>query len=644
MTAIAISNNDMVYLHWHVPQKIEACLGFTVIRHDTKRNDAKPLPAMVGFPGAKRDAGKRFKTTNDWPVQKYAWKDVFAPRGGTYWYEIVPMIGTPGNLRPDPARAMRTNAVTLSPKHGSCKVFFNRGIISTQTIARALPEGKDGAPSLRALQDAIKKKDSPIRARLMGDLQAGVLSLLDRAQDHGSCYCALYELSDTVLVDHLTSLGKKKVHLVLSNAGEDSVEGAGDGDKTNIEVRNNLHEEGFDIADRILKKGYIGHNKFVVYQEGDTPTAVLSGSTNWTATGLCAQSNNAIVIESLELAGDYANYWKRLREDTEEAGEDRTKLQGPDFRAENIEENSTRALTDENGKKTGTVRVWFSPNTEQKTVPRPKKGTTPKKPIPTPPDLREVFTLIENAKQGVLFLAFIPGSPSIVTKLKEVYDDRLKNGKLFYLRGAATSPDPATMFRVELYHRTPKADEPVRAMQGARKAINGSGKVSSVAGIFATFAEWEAELYKLGHAVIHDKILVIDPFTDDSVVITGSHNLGYKASYSNDENMLIIRDDRSVASAYAAHVLDVYEHYRWRWKLQEPIRDEFDRLKAQYPKAKPGDLWRKAIDKVGPQVLKKTWQSLCPDDSWQDFYEKNRRFLAAETNFWSSFGGEGLVP
>ena len=171
-----------------------------------------------------------------------------------------------------------------------------------------------------------------------------------------------------------------------------------------------------------------------------------------------------------------------------------------------------------------------------------------------------------------------------------------------------------------------------------------ANSVSSVAGIFATFAEWEAELYKLGHAVIHDKILVIDPFTDDSVVITGSHNLGYKASYSNDENMLIIRDDRSVASAYAAHVLDVYEHYRWRWKLQEPIRDEFDRLKAQYPKAKPGDLWRTAIDKVGPQVLKKTWQSLCPDDSWQDFYEKNRRFLAAETNFWSSFGGEGLVP
>jgi hypothetical protein len=30
------------------------------------------------------------------------------------------------------------------------------------------------------------------------------------------------------------------------------------------------------------------------------------------------------------------------------------------------------------------------------------------------------------------------------------------------------------------------------------------------------------------------------------------------------------------------------------------------------------------------------------DDTCQDFYVKNRDFLAAEDNFWSSFGGIGL--
>ena len=58
----------------------------------------------------------------------------------------------------------------------------------------------------------------------------------------------------------------------------------------------------------------------------------------------------------------------------------------------------------------------------------------------------------------------------------------------------------------------------------------------------------------------------------------------------------------------------------------------------------PLDLWRKAIDTTGARVLKSTWQSLNPKDSWQDYYQKSKTALAAETNFWSSFGGQGLAP
>ena len=47
-------------------------------------------------------------------------------------------------------------------------------------------------------------------------------------------------------------------------------------------------------------------------------------------------------------------------------------------------------------------------------------------------------------------------------------------------------------------------------------------------------------------------------------VIFGSHNLGYKASYANDENLVIVRGNRALAEAYAVHVIDVWEHYRFR--------------------------------------------------------------------------------
>src|ERR1051325_458621 len=124
MSAIAISNNDMVYLHWQFTEKIPNCLGFSVLRHDAQGRAGTPLPAMVGFPGDKQPA-KQFADTNRWPIQKFAWKDLFAPRGGTYWYEIIPMIGKPPKLVPDHARALRTNSVTLSSDLGACAVFFN---------------------------------------------------------------------------------------------------------------------------------------------------------------------------------------------------------------------------------------------------------------------------------------------------------------------------------------------------------------------------------------------------------------------------------------------------------------------------------------------------------------------------------------
>jgi phosphatidylserine/phosphatidylglycerophosphate/cardiolipin synthase-like enzyme len=72
------------------------------------------------------------------------------------------------------------------------------------------------------------------------------------------------------------------------------------------------------------------------------------------------------------------------------------------------------------------------------------------------------------------------------------------------------------------------------------------------------------EVLSAGRAIIHDKVVVIDPRSENCSVILGSHNLGFKASYSNDENMVIVEGDRALAEAYMVHVLDVYDHYRFR--------------------------------------------------------------------------------
>jgi PLD-like domain len=65
-------------------------------------------------------------------------------------------------------------------------------------------------------------------------------------------------------------------------------------------------------------------------------------------------------------------------------------------------------------------------------------------------------------------------------------------------------------------------------------------------------------------AIVHSKTIVIDPFSDQCAVITGSHNFSDSASQKNDENLVIVRGNKKLAQAYALHINGVYDHYSWR--------------------------------------------------------------------------------
>ena len=260
----------------------------------------------------------------------------------------------------------------------------------------------------------------------------------------------------------------------------------------------------------------------------------MTGSTNWTPTGLCAQSNNVVIFESEPLAALFLDYWNRLRDDVKQA---------PDLRTFGATLPAEIGL----GPGQGAISMRFSPNTVRKTKPKSNP--------PAPPDMAEVFAAIEAAKLGVLFLVFSAGAPSILQQLREVETARALRGEPFFVRGAISDAKTAREF----------ADTRV-FNDSARK--RGNRIVTGIGGVRDPFAFWQRELAKLGHAVIHDKVLVVDPFTPDSIVVTGSHNLGFKASYSNDENLCVIRGNAGIAHAFTAHVLDIVNHYNWRFKLQ----------------------------------------------------------------------------
>jgi phosphatidylserine/phosphatidylglycerophosphate/cardiolipin synthase-like enzyme len=581
-TARAIANNDIVYLWWTYDKKIEGCLGFSV-RRLVSGKPRRALPAFVGFePPEKAPKDTKKHDTDEWPVQSYQWKDLFVPEETDVKYEIMPMTGTPGNLTERADLKITTLVTRATDAFGPIKVFFNRGIISTQSLAAKLPKGPSGAPKAESLRKHIEDASDPIRKSLAGEAVDALPSLLARARkEKGKCHLALYELTDEFLIGEIEKT-KGHVELILSNAdGSKDVMGD-DGnkktvkvyDKTNLMTRERLSKSlGPAFHDRLLPKGnYIGHNKFVVYVDSDgKPQAVLTGSTNWTATGLCAQSNNVIVIEDSKVAERYLEYWNLLLEDLAK--------QAPPLRnADAIPPSDFDLKTN-----AGTVRVWFSPNTKAK--------QKPKNNPPTPPDLDEVFERIWAAKDGVLFLVFNPGLPSILSEITTVTEQREADGKPFFVRGAISDDKVSGEFTTRVYNDS--------ILTKPNRLITGIG------GIPDHFSFWQKELAKLGHAVIHDKIVVVDPFRDDCCVITGSHNLGFKASYSNDENLVILRGNRKVTEAYAAHILDVVNHYNWRYKL---VQDA----------------------KVGK---KSSFTDLANDDSWQDKYFKGS-FLASRDRFF----------
>ena len=113
----------------------------------------------------------------------------------------------------------------------------------------------------------------------------------------------------------------------------------------------------------MLPKGnYIGHNKFVVYVDSNgVPRTVPTGTTNWTATGLCAQSNNAIIVDDNNIAKRYYDYWKFVLKDNAK--------QAPPFRNEDAVTSPYTTLR----ANAGSVRVWFSLNTKNRQKPKSHK-------------------------------------------------------------------------------------------------------------------------------------------------------------------------------------------------------------------------------------------------------------------------------
>ena len=559
MAAIrAFVDSDHSLVVWKLDAPIQNCRGFALKRRtgDTPAEE-DVLDTWVGFAGDTAPPGTK-RPSSEWPIQRYIWSDYNPPRDKAVSYRAVPMIGSKDALQEDAGQATAwSNPVTVSADVGDgISAYFNRGVVATQWLSREMRAR--GPENRTALTELIKTPQDRVRNFLGGAVLWRLPRLLNETlQSGGEIHAALFEL-----IEALTTFGAK-AHVVLANGSKLPDE--------NAEARQTLKNAGVEVHDRIVGASHFAHNKFLAISDANGPTSVWTGSTNWTITGLCTQSNNALLVENGELANWYLSEWQALVD------------AGNDYPADLFNEND-QARTVALGSDATSSQVWFAP--VRNTV-----------------DLESARERINAAHDGILFLMFNPGPAG--TLLNDIVERTTPGSASFdpnlHVHGVLNQ-DPSTTAHpiVGLFHRGDLTEADI--------------DVVLPAAVDSDFAFWLKELsYSL--VMVHSKCIVLDPFGTKPAVMTGSHNMGPKASGQNDDNLLIVDNSPKLAEAYAVYIMGVYNQYRWRYYQREAVKGTVPATGA-HSAAAP------------------TWAGLADDDAWQTKYFNASSPEQRELNFW----------
>jgi phosphatidylserine/phosphatidylglycerophosphate/cardiolipin synthase-like enzyme len=306
--------------------------------------------------------------------------------------------------------------------------------------------------------------------------------------------------------------------------------------------RDAIDEAG--ITDLMIgrSKVNISHNKFVVLLKDGKPAAVWTGSTNITPGGVFGHANVGHQINDPAVAAAYLAYWEQISENPS-----RKAISAYDDAKPKIPKGRPRA---------GLTTIFS-----------PRSNIEP---------LNWYVRLADSATQGV----FLTAAFGLQEEIKPAFF-----GDRDYLRYLLLDTD-----------------------EGETDALKGDPDNIVTAGAYAgtgAFRTWIAKgIYPLnGHVhYIHTKLMIIDPLTDDPIVITGSGNWSNESCEKNDENMVVIRGDKRVADIYLTEFMRLFNHYRLRGKTKTP--------KTKLAPG-PGD----------PSSTHRTRKHLLPDSSWADpFY------------------------
>ena len=362
--------------------------------------------------------------------------------------------------------------------------------------------------------DPSKVPDGLAFKWLSRGLEESLIAFIDRASDASySLYLCVYEFQKDNFLAALRSATERNVHVEIIY---DAIQGKTGPRASNLEAIER-HQLGPYCHPRTNATN-IFHHKFIVLAQDNNPLAVWTGSTNFTDGAVYGQGNVGHAIEDNQLAASYFQLHQQLLHDPD--------LNNSRQQVETL--SPTRMVADILANQTSLYHL-FSPRS-------------------TLVALDIIAELVHNARHLVCFTAPF----GLDHKINEVLDD------------------PQTPFLA--FGLLNRADNTMEAMQ--RTA---SDQFITPARISTALDTFQVESLHHRGVYIHTKSFVIDPFSVQPIVVTGSANFSRNSSLNNDENQLIIFNEPAVTDVYLGEFMRLYDHYQFRYFLSRGETNHINR-------------------------------------------------------------------
>jgi phosphatidylserine/phosphatidylglycerophosphate/cardiolipin synthase-like enzyme len=465
------------------------------------------LPNFIRF--ARNDKADGPTGSNDNPLQAFQWGDYGVEPGQRLRYRAYAVYGHPGALQLS-TKPAEVQIRAERDDDGRNGVYFNRGVAGSQAYAR-----KFGRGSPLGVPDA--------RRWLSRGLEEGLLGFIERAEGTGwALRGAFYEFYEPDVLGALKAAAVRGVDVrLIVSAPSDSGKWPDFPNAENAEAMR--AQESWKKGKPFIRlarprteaKG-IAHNKFLVLLKGTQPRAVWTGSTNISPGAIYGHSNLGHLSGDAAIAQTFVDYWEQLYENPG----------------------------------TAELQKWVDANSP-------------------PPDIAHSAPLVPRGVTSV----FSPRSD--VTALERYVQLASRADQAIFF----TAPFGVTKrFEVEFRERRdiPRyllLDKRTNDMELARADPNNSIAVGAYLGQPGGYRQFMQEyLTGLNSHVkfIHTKYLLVDPLTDNPVVVTGSANFSDPSTTDNDENMLVISGDRRVADIYLTEFMRLFTHLRFRGRVGVP--------------------------------------------------------------------------